>query len=276
MLTRKLWHALHTPPLKHPLYRHTLLLPTAPMPWYVGCLGIIVFPFLVIPGIILLSTAYSLRWAMNIAWTLAYQRETGMYDLVSLSPVGAIGVNWAIAVASITRNRTFEQLLSPGTWLFRFAILFVVFMTLTDIMDTGTADNSLRGLGLALIAAGLVTALFIDHFQSIILGVLTGILAAADNRTRLNASAAAFGGYLFLQVMLYTLTILLGFTVLGGIYNQLGWRGLGADVSRILLQLGIFFALREAVILILWRQITERLNAAPDEWDFSTAHLSGL
>ena len=133
MLTWKLWRGLRQPPFKHPLYQEVIGRPAAPMAASLGCVVVLIAPFVLLPALLFLSTAYGLRWAMQIASTIAREHETRRYELVALSPEGAFGVSRAIMSAYVQRNESLAQIQTVGAWVLRLAFMLTIMRALTSL-----------------------------------------------------------------------------------------------------------------------------------------------
>lgn len=273
MLTWKLWRGLKAPPTGHPLFQRIMAAPLRPTPWYVGCAIILLAPLLLLPAILFTSAFYSLRWAINISSMIARERETGMFDLVALSMTGAIGASWAIGTASIHRNQSLQQIQSPMSWVVRFGFTLLLLASLVNFVVPLMPSGTFIGIQTVIPVLYLLTlalGLYVDHVQSVALGALVGMLIPTYTRSRIDAGVGALIGFLLLQVITYALTLLIGFVLIPGLFPVFGNEPLIAAIALPLLRLLIFYAIREGIIVMVWRVLVERLNIAASEMVYVT------
>jgi hypothetical protein len=266
--TWQLWRGIKQPPTTHPLYARVMTAPFQVMPWYSACAIILVAPFLLIPAILFTSAFYSLRWAVTIASTLAREYDTGMFDLLALTPAGAFGTSWSISTAAIHRNESLQQIQSPSSWIVRLAFTLLILASLGNFVEP-LVPASAEGVMLIFIPLlylfTLSGALYIDHVQSIVLSALVGMVIPTYARGRVDAGAAAFLVFLLLQVTTYALMLLLGFAALPTLLISLGMDEVFIAVLLPILRLLIFYFLREGIIAAVWAILVERLNVTASE-----------
>jgi hypothetical protein len=56
------------------------------------------------------GTLYGVGTTLRISARLANERSSGVYDLLSITPLGAVGLSWAVVTACLYRNNTFSRL----------------------------------------------------------------------------------------------------------------------------------------------------------------------
>jgi hypothetical protein len=234
------------------------------LPWAVACLTIIIAPLVLLPAIILLSAAYGLRWAVQIAGRVAAEQEAGRYDLLALLPGGAYGLARAVTGACLHQNGSLQQIQSVGAWILRgfFAlVLMLSFATLSPLV-VSSSEIVAYPTFIALFYLGtLMAAAYVDHRHSVILAILVGMWIPTVARRRLDAAGGAFFVYLLLQVTAYLITVIGGFTVLPSVVRVFP---MGAGVSTVvvaILRLALFFSVREAMIRVLWSVVQRELGA---------------
>jgi hypothetical protein len=271
-LSWKLWRTLPLPMTGHPLYRQVVTEVGYIMPWPVAC-GVIVIAPLLIPVMLFFSSAvYGLRYALEVSTHLAREREGGVYDLLATTPAGAFGISRIIVSACLNRNESLEQLNSGGAWILRgFMALSVMLLFASFMLPTiPDPDNSPWNRVVIPLYVGMMgVAIYVDHVHSIMLGALVGMLAPNFMLRRLDAGGAAVLAFLFLQVVTYLLTVVIGFVVVPGIMDAL----LEPTVTRLLLpvvRIVIFFGIREWMIGVLWQRLVRETQAAPSELEFMT------
>jgi len=291
MTTWRLWHALTHPPFNHPLFWRTVMTKepeaAAPRRWPSGQVTLALlmlficssamFPrqitalalvfFAIVPFVLLTFTfnglIYGLVWGVRISTTIAKAYESTLFDVLSLSPHGALGATWAMGTGCLYRNREFGDLNFPETWTIRLFIVIFVSMAM------GTFSGARRANELALpvmvYALVLIATFYIDDIQSIVLGSLMGMLTPFYAHNRTDARLWTMGLYLLIQVTTYLSAIIGGFVLLPAFYEYIGLNSILGEITFPLLAFVVFCGVRELAISILWRNLTERLNADPGE-----------
>lgn len=237
------------------------------MPWYMGCALILLSPFVLLPAIVFLSAVYGLRWTVQIASSIAHERESGMYDLLVTSPPGMLGVSRIIMSACLNRNETLEQTQAGGTWIMRgfFTIVLMLIAASVSPPIIPTDAYASGGLIIFIYLATMAAAMYIDHIHSIVLAVEIGMWIPSYATRRLDAGAAAFIAYLVVQISTFVITLLVGFTIAPEVFHALA---LPAVVSAILLpfiRLAVFAGVREIIIHYLWQLVVRETQATPSE-----------
>jgi len=252
MITWQLWRGLRFPPTAHPLFQRAVkTINQVSPPWYILFVFIITAPILVIPGLALAGTAYSLLWTTSIASNISREKDTRRYDQYALLPDGEFGANWILATACLHRNTAFIAVLSPGMWMIRAITLFMILSSgFTAYLDARTPNDLLRA-GLTFCACMLV--LLADNYQSIVSGTLIGMLVPSTLRDRFSAGALAFSGQAGLLMSLY-LVLLGGVALLvpspeQATKNPLTYAAILTSIVT------LFILVREGVNYGLWRTV---------------------
>jgi hypothetical protein len=267
------WRGLKKPPAEHPLFQRGMAAAPQITPWYIACGVILVAPLLLIPAILFTSAFYSLRWAVMISGIIARERENGMFDLIAVSPAGAFGTSWAICTSAIYRNRSLEQIQAPSSWIVRLGFTLVILASLGNFVEPLVpfdADGMLLTIIPLEYLSALAGALYIDHLQSVALGAIVGMLIPTYTRSRMDAGGGAFLMFLLLQVTTYTLTLFVGFVALPLFLAGLEVPAVTISLLLPVVRVGIFFLIREAIIVGLWRVLVEQLNVAASEVESMT------
>ena len=273
MGTLSLWRGLKNPPANHPLYQRIMAAPPQAMSWYSACAFLMVAPLLLVPAMVFMSMFYSLRWAVVTSGTIAKERELGRFDLIAMSPAGAFGTTWAITSAFIHRNHSLEQIQSRSSWIFRLVFATVFLASVGNFVESLVPFGT-RGALLAIIPLvylfTLAAALYVDHLHSVAAGVLVGMLMPTYTQNRLDAGAGAFLMFLVVEIIIYTFTVFLGFSLLPTIFISLEVPSAAIALVLPFLRLGIFYLIGEGVIYGLWRILVDRLNVSASEVESMT------
>jgi hypothetical protein len=288
MITWKIWRALHNPPALHPVFQRTVLLPPPTISRRsIGWAGLVVnlvlglsqyspTILLVLMPFILAFTGitYGIDCAIRVGSAIAKERENFTFNLLSLSPGGALGASWAMCTSSLYRNRDFDRLHN----VVRGAIIVAIIVTLViaclvivahsehfSRFPEPTFPTIVHLVDLLIV----LIALYVEYLQSTIVGSLIGMFIPTYTDNRVDTSLYAFGVFLLLQITTYFVVYLVGFVILPSSYEQLNLIGDYTEISLTFFRLTIFFAVREFIIGILWRMLVQRLNAIPSELDFA-------
>ncbi len=287
VMTRKLWRALTTPPFTHPLYRRTVKTGRI-SDYYLGWVGIVVMFFIsvaVLPAlffplllfapvlfIMLSGTLYGTIWAINISSVIIRERQRGTYELLSVSPGGPLATNWALCAGRLHRDRSFERVYATIKWILRL-ILGFAFLAVVSVVFS---PETYRRLSVALFAFGitaLVIIAYIDYVQSIILSSLVSMVISSVTRNISDARLWTFLAFLALQVITYLLAFIVLFPILEGVYDYLLLTGTYAELSLTVMRVIIFYAIRETVIVSLWRVLVARIEADSTEFALATSPI---
>jgi len=254
----------------HPLYQRIITQPPYIMPWYMGCVLILFSPFLLLPGIVFLSAVYGLRWAVQIASSIANEKESGIYDLLVATPPGVLGIGRIVMSACLHRNESLEQTEAAGTWLMR-GFFTIVVMLIAASINPGIIPQKadIAGGLIVLVYIGtMALAVYIDHLHSIVLSAEIGILVPIYATKRLDAGATAFGVYLIIQISTFVLTLLVGFTIAPALLQFLGLSAIFNAFALPVIRLAIFACSRELIVHYLWKVLVRETDATPSEVEF--------
>jgi hypothetical protein len=276
LLTWLLWkHLLHPP--EHPLFRRTIRTAShykipLPIVWFVlfaacaACYNLWVFLLnfhvsiaVLLPlTMLLLSSAYVMMWISNICLTLIREQEQRTYDTMSISPLGALGANWAICTAILHRHDALAWLDVVRRLLSGF-ILFILLMVLLTIALKEAVPHSGQPFGLLVDIIALSLMAYVDNVQSVVLGSLIALLLPLyiGNSNDVHIWAVfvfiilqTFAFVSFLAVMLLLQTLALN------------------NSHAIVFGLVIFYALREGMIYAAWHTLAYHLNSNLAELDY--------
>jgi len=298
MMTWKLWRALHTPPLKHPVFELiTTVSPIQPRSYVnliapVGlsalgilfAIGILKLPDTILPllfnpvfglivGIILFTgTVYGFIWAANISQIIARIRSEGKYDLLCLSPSGKLRISWAICTGYLYRNQLFTRIHGQRTRIVQGLLTIPGALILPLFIGIAAARYAyvLMLLSTVVHIITLAVAFYIDYIQSAVMGSLIGMNVPNYTRSELDARLLAAGGFLAFQVSTYLIAWAIGFEALSDIYLRLNIVGF-AELSLPVIRLVIFYLSREVMIFALWYLLTWQLQARINESDLTLA-----
>jgi hypothetical protein len=224
--------------------------------------------FMIVPILLLIFTfnglIYGLVWGVKISTAIAKTYEASIFDVLSLSPAGALGATWAMGTGCLYRNREFGDLNFPETWTIRLFVVIFASMALGTLSGARRANELV--LPVLVYALVLIAAFYVDDIQSIVLGSLAGMLTPLYARNRVDARLWTMGLYLLVQVMTYLSVLLIGFVFLPAFSARVSTTGLHSDIALPLLGFTVFYGIREFGIALLWNHLARRLNADPREF----------
>lgn len=256
MLTQKLWRALeYTAPMRQ--NRRLFQINATRMPWY-GELIVSVSTLFIFPMILFTGAVHSVTWIVQISSALAAQRRRNLYDMLALTPSGALGTAWVLG-ATMMKPRV-HHISSIQALVVRVLIMGLFFGTFCGAVTYATTQDvvapalGLLTLPLWIVCAGVVN--YTDHYHSILTGTLLAMLAPTYSAARSDPTVVALGLYFVVQFGLYFAALLLLFVLLALPYGVL--------IAPVICTAGLY-AVREAFIGWLWRTLLQRLNAGEDE-----------
>jgi hypothetical protein len=220
MITFKLWRCLHYPPSLrfHRLYQRLLRMPpryttglqfSFNRMWVWVVLGVVfsqsflsssysIYTF-IIP---LLITILSLRFVWQVVNALNRLYATGNYELLALMPSGQLP--HVLDACRLIRY--------PSDWTIHLTSVYVIGLLIILILT-----NFLQLFTPLLLLLRVITGVahYVDYLQSFVMASLLAMLAS-QRQKRSEAQAAALGGFLAIQIMLY----LVGVVFLGGVVER--------------------------------------------------------
>lgn len=296
MFTFRLWSALHRPYVAHPLYRHLTqqATTTKPLPgqlrdllpddsaWgsiilvlslvaiAVGGYRVLLLLLFFIPlGLIAVGTFSGLLALWKTNSLVIRQTEQGKHELIAVTPAGLPGMMWALCSFAYHQGGLLRAVKETmrGVYIFGFFILIApaFFLLIYTIMEVLTANSSsaYSELTQTLIASfSLLSLAYLDLVQSILVGSVLGMLIPTYTRNRIDSGGLALGAFFAVQFLAYALIALLDLVFL----PQLAAQATVINGSLlIMLQVFVFFMVRETTLILLWRMLTRRIEATPAE-----------
>lgn len=215
-------------------------------------IGVMFVALLEIP---LHGTSMGGNWANLISTTIASERQSGLIELLSLTPGGVLGAFCLICGGCASQRKALR-------WFRRRIIYFpLIGAALTLLLNIGRWI-ALQTTFEAVVVNVLVVmvALHIHYLQSAMMGCLVGMLTPTFDFQPTYARMSASGLYLTLTVILYAAALYLGLVILPAAVAAIGLTDSAAEIALSLLRLIIPVVLHEAVNLTLWRLLLLRLE----------------
>ncbi len=207
---------------------------------------------LVLRSTIFSGSYYGLLWAGYINDLIVHERQNNTYDLLWLFPGGILAPIWAMCMGCLYSNYRFNQLEALHTYKLRF-IAYTALIGLLLRLTSQPQDPFTFILIYAIRTFALVLVVHIEFVQSLIIALLLGILAPLYSQQQIDARLWTISGFLFIQLNIYAVTVLIGLFLLPIFTSQLALSEDASSVIHILLSLTVFYLMRELVIAVLWR-----------------------
>jgi hypothetical protein len=292
-VTWKLWRALRYPMTKHRLFAYAAAQhPTrrrgrkvsALLAYMLSCLGLaLVWPgvmqaltthtAVVVMGVLLtFNTAYNARRAGGIGSAIANEQERGRYDVLCLLPGGTLETNWVICNARLHRTGQFGDL-NRLAGLAYVALLLALVLQLCIPLLIGLATpfgipeqkTAADMAGSILDSIAIITIIYIDYVQSSVLACLVSMGTPFFTTARLDGWLWAMGGFTLLQLVSYYAAWWTGMVGLVVVMERFHVSGLLVRLVLPLVQVGVFYLIREAMIVRLWQALARRMTATASE-----------
>lgn len=199
--------------------------------------------------------------AMKVSGLIYDEQAKGRYDLLSLTPRGSVALHLALAIRCNRRDRiatTMRSLIfNLGAWLSlptaAFLIPMLILALIMLVIDRSAESVTFfTTISLPLL---LLTLYYVDYIQSSVIAFLLAVIVPAwlTGRSRVWMSWVAPLTFVAIQVMSYML-FLIAFLYT----NSLVWNSTTRDAEMqafllVVLQCGLMFAVREALVTALWR-----------------------
>ncbi len=196
----------------------------------------------------IMSSAVGAVAAGSIAGAIGAERDHKTYDLLAVIPVGRIGVHLAYCRYWVTRNSGIL-----GTILFTSLALGV-----SSLLFGLGADELFRLTPLentVPVRVILATAMSVDVGQTFATAAMIGMWTPALTTNRSSAIFAAVGCFVLLQLALYMVFFLIGYSVIPMVFPE------SQQFPGILLATITPIVLREVVVLAIWRSLTYQFSA---------------
>lgn len=288
MLTWRLWGILSSPPIAHPLFQYIADVPSretryllwfSPVTflsllfyillgtWFVPLIALPLL-FSPLPGFLVVfwvftGTFYGAVWLLVISKTLVRNIGYGVYDLISLSPAGALSAVIAITTGCLYRNRTFRLINGQRSRILHLMLIMPVMATLLLMLASLGGNHEFINIAFVIVSTSLAAAAVfrMDHVQSIVLGILLGMTLPTFVRRRAFNYTIGVGLFVIIQIICYSFLLLATVIALPYWLRILGLNGWYTDVLALGLGVAAFYSLRELVIRLLWFLLLRELDA---------------
>jgi len=215
------------------------------------------FPIVTLIVLAIFSSIITVLWLVTIAANITHEHQQATYDLICVSPLGKIGVNWSIATGTLHRQNLFRFVELARRW-FTGLILLVQASVLLPIILTTVGDGRNRpyeGVMLCLDVLVFVISTYVEYIQTVLQGVLIAMLVPRYVHRAANVGVWTTVAFITLQVVMITVFLL------GGIVIQFVFTANNWQYPSILPQLVLLFVMREICIFVLWKSLSHQLNA---------------
>lgn len=285
MFTLRVWRVLRHPPHPH-LYFHVANRSQPDLPvlsravlvaagYILSCMVFTLLwpvfvtngPSFLLAAAVCLNTTYAAAWAARAAGHIAHERAQGRFDLLCLTPPGALAANWACC-SSISRHSVVFRSLSVviGVVIIVLVAALPILFVFLLMMTTGANYSEIAEPFVIIVSSiALVLALFLDYAQAIALANLLGILVALNTDNGLIARLSAAGLLVLAQLAAHTATAVAGLVILPLLFG-------GAGITLTLFRFLTWLLLHETVVALAWTQLARQMRLTRGEF---TALLRG-
>jgi hypothetical protein len=194
-------------------------------------------------------------WTLYIARTISREYENDTYDLLAVTPDGALGTGIMMSSGVMHRLIEVTQYLGLLVWILRFVVLGMWLGSTVIRMD-----NAVTALLYWCSAAIPLVGLWALHHYDISLSVLIGVLVPAVTRDRNTTPIFATSLHLFL-LMLPAVQAVMGFQWA----LNLGGANYPLFLVLSVVNIAVMVALCEGVARLLWHRLLLTLDVAPAE-----------
>lgn len=255
MLTWRLWRALRFPDEGNPLFERVREQPVElPGQRYLRRLSPLghvfasLLPALVVViapvALLLASNVLGALIAFNVMRVIRRERDGHTYDLLALMPIGLGAVNWQIAAACALRLDAIDRLAQFRTLAVISLVLLMFYLSRAGVLAPVTVLIVFLVLNL-------------DAIQSLIVGCLSGMLAQSLGED--GSPFAALAIFAFAQIIAVYVPITAAAILVFEATRPIHFAGEGVYWAVALIVMALLFALREAVIRVMWRMLERRL-----------------
>lgn len=233
-------------------------------PGFISLILFIVFIMLVLFA----GTVSAWLATQRIAGAIFREQEKGRYEMLLLTPPGVLGVHWAI----VTRLLRDDRLLRWLRWLPSGFYIFVAFpligllvaLVLTSFLWLFSENNTLGVTAFFQASTGLVLIVmcYSDYVQSVMIGILVGILLPTYARRQAEnaAYAVASAAFFSMQMCFYLVYGMGGLALIMEVVRPALREARYAIVLGVVIASLVFMVLlREVVVRWLWRMAEQRL-----------------
>jgi hypothetical protein len=198
-----------------------------------------------------------LLWAVRTASTIAQIRRRGVYETLCLLPDGALGVSWVICMACLYWDGKYRDFDSQYTWPIR---MFFIFGAAVYFSPSLLQDQIWTLTAIIVNMLTFIVWFHIEDVQSIVLACMIGMITPTYTHHKVEVQIWTSAFYLFIQIAIYTLVVLLASAILPTIYRVTGMTGWLSQASIPIISLMMLYLIREFVILGFWRGLLGRLE----------------
>jgi hypothetical protein len=287
MMTLKLWRALNNPPATHPIFVRTVLLPRLvkrrslnsasviigfimSMSEFMPTVLIFLMPILLgFCGLI-----YGLDCAVRVSQLITFERKNNTYELLVLCPPGALAVCWAMCTSLLYQQQQFGRLheivrTSARIAFASIAVILVLFIGISVSIIISASRLALPIITPLINAEAVVVLIYSEYVQSTIIGCLIGLIIPTFANGTMDSFLYAPAVFLLIKIGSYAFSILVGFSLFDGFYQQLGVQSGLMDIVLTLARVVIIVAVQDVVIRLLWQVAIKRTDSVSQDTELA-------
>lgn len=214
---------------------------------------------LIVPIFVILAGTYMVS---AITSNINKEKRQYTYELLCASPHGSLSAIWMLATGILHRGNWFNWIKAVARFTYRSGQITLVIVGIITLMSMFSLDEATRLESIRTLVnlALLVILYYTSMIQPIVLSFIVGLYATSLNLNQRDASMIGILMYLLFQLIPYIAMLAL-FVLLNTTFNHTH------AIVQILIDVVILcslYVIREASIMMLWRQLARQLNATSD------------
>lgn len=200
----------------------------------------------VILGTVGAGNIYGIVLIIHTINLIQSERKKQRDDLITLTPLGQLGMLYNILYIALNRPRFIKHLITGLFDLTMATILYFIFLMALLILS-GLSLGDLGGyIGLFIVAI----VIHYETIQSVILGgMIGGFIASYKSSDQTSTQVLAIGLLFILQAIIYGASI--------GIFMLMTTINLNSNTINIMVSLAILFSSREGLICIIFHRLRQ-------------------
>ncbi len=282
-MTLKLWRALNDPPATHPIFVRTVLLPRvvkrrsiSSASIFIGFIvsmtqytpSILVFLMPILLGVC--GLIYGLDCAVRVSQQITLERKNNTYSLLVLCPPGALAVCWVMCTSLLYQERQFRRLneivvTSARVASTAIATVLVLFIGISITIIVSSSHLTLPIITPVINAEAIVVLIYSEYVQSTVIGCLIGLIIPTFANGAMDSFLYAPAIFLLVKIGSYAIGVLVGFNLLGWIYQQIGIQSELMDIVLTLVRVVVIVVVQDVFIRALWHMAIRRMDSVPHE-----------
>ncbi|RMF79951.1 MAG: hypothetical protein D6737_09770 [Chloroflexi bacterium] len=204
---------------------------------------------------------YGAWLSMRIADAIAGVKDSGIYDLLAVTPGGIVDLNQSLSAGIIATSKVYSSSFRTFQWVITFGTLAI--WTIIFGLMGASPPGSLRAdlLDLAINMPMLAIIATIELYGMAVVSTIIALITTRHTPSRADARIAAAGLFAFVQIMTYVLIVIGVFIIIPLVQKQFDASSRLATIVFAVLRFAVYFAVREGVVRLLWQRLHDEGDA---------------